>query len=137
MSTDVVTVHVSETLREAVERLLSEQVGSVIVVSDEGNPVGIVTEADALRALYETGDPLSAVDVADLTHRPVITTKPSATVSHVANRMATKDVKKAPVMDDLELVGIITMTDVVWHLSEIRKEASDLGEAHSRWNPND
>lgn len=135
MSTDVVTVPRSATLREAVERLLAEDVGSVIVMSEEGNPVGIVTESDALQATFQTGDPLREIDVADLSHRPVVTTKPSATVPYVANRMASEGVKKAPVMDDLDLVGIITMTDIAWHLSEIRKEASAYGEAISQWKP--
>lgn len=135
MSTDVVTVPQSATLREAVERLLEEGVGSTIVMSPEGNPVGIITEADALQATFQTGDSLPDIDVADLSHRPVITTKPSATVPHVASRMASKDVKKAPVMDDLDLVGIITMTDIVWHLSDLRKEASAHGDAISQWNP--
>lgn len=133
MSTDVVTVPATGTLREAVEQLLAEEVGSVIVTSEGGNPVGIVTESDALRALYESEQRLVDVDVADLTHRPVVTTKPSATVPFLANRMAAKGVKKAPVMDDLDLVGIVTMTDIVRHLSEIRQEASALSDARGQW----
>ena len=135
MSTDVVTVPQSATVREAVERLLTEDVGSVVVTSEEGNPVGIVTRSDALQATFQTGDPLRDIEVADLSHRPVITTKPSATVPHLADRMASKGVKKAPVMDDLDLVGIVTMSDIVWHLSELRKEASSYGEAVSQWTP--
>lgn len=135
MSRDVVTVPQSATLRDAVDRLLTEEVGSVIVVSEEGHPAGIITETDVLRAIFQTGDPLREIDVADLSHRPIITTKPSATVPYVANQMASNDVKKAPVMDDLDLVGIITMSDIVWHLSELRKEASSYGEAISRWDP--
>lgn len=137
MSAEVVTVLRSASLREAVERLLSEEVGSVIVLSEEGNPVGIVTESDALEAVYRTGEPFREIDVADLSHRPIVTTKPGATVPHVANEMASKGVKKAPVMDDLDLVGIVTMSDIVWHLSELRKEASSYGEAISQWQPDD
>lgn len=135
MTDDVVSVPRSATLREAVERLLTEEVGSVIVLSEEGNPVGIVTESDALQAVYQTGKPFREIDVADLSHRPIVTTKPEATVPHVANEMASKGVKKTPVMEDLDLVGIITMSDIVWHLSELRKEASSYGEALSQWQP--
>lgn len=135
MTTDVVTVPETATLRDAVERLLTEDVGSVIVLSEEEHPVGIVTEEDALEAAYETGQPLDSIDVTDLSHKPVVTTKPSATVPYVASRMENKGVKKVPVMDDLDLVGIITLTDVVWALSDIRKEASALSEAKRRWDP--
>lgn len=134
MTTDVVTVPAGGTLRDAVEQLLTEDVGSVIVASEAGNPVGIVTSTDVLRALYETEQPLDGVDIADMTHRPVVTTKPAATVTHLANRMATKGVKKAPVMDDLDLVGIVTMTDIVRHLSQLREEARGRTAEENQWS---
>lgn len=54
MTTDVVTCDADATLRQAVGLLLEHGVGSVILTSDEGNPTGIITETDALRAGYET-----------------------------------------------------------------------------------
>ena len=137
MTTDVVTVHHEATLREAVERLLSESVGSVIVVDDSDAPVGIVTETDVLRATYKTGAPLSEIAVADLSHQPVVTTAPNRTVNHVAYVMAKEEVKKVPVMEDMELVGMITLTDIVWRLSDIRQEATEDAEMPSDWDPND
>jgi len=135
MSTDVVTVDRDASVRDVVGRLLEHEVGSVVVVSDEGNPVGIVTETDALRAGYRTGDPFREIRAMDLAHRPVITTAPSATVQWVARKMADNDVKKVPVMDGLELVGIITLTDIVRHLSDIRTEAGELATVSEAWEP--
>jgi len=135
MTTDVVTIPRTATLHDAVGRLLGEEVGSVIAVSEEGNPTGIVTETDVLHASYQTRDALNEIAVADLSHRPVVTTKPEVTVQTVARKMADEDVKKVPVMDDLDTVGIITLTDIVWHLSELRKEAAALEQAHSQWSP--
>lgn len=135
MSTDVVTVHRDASLQAAVERLLEAGVGSVIVVDDDGYPVGIVTETDALRAAAGTGAPLAAIGVADLSHRAVVTTAPDRTVQRVARRMADEGVKKVPVLDGIDLVGILTLTDIVWHLSEIRKEATELGEMPDDWGP--
>lgn len=133
MSTDVVTVDRDASLRDAVGQLLEHEVGSVVVVSDEGNPVGIVTETDALRAGYRTGDPFAEIRVMDLAHRPVITTSPSATVQWVARKMADNDIKKVPVMEDLSLVGIVTLTDIVWRLSDIRAEVGELSNAPEEW----
>lgn len=133
MSTDVVTVDEAATLADAAERLLANGVGSVIVVDSDGAPVGILTETDLVRAGYETGRPFADVDVGQIGHRPVITTKPSASISRVAGRMTEEGVKKVPVMDDLELVGILTYSDIVNHLSTIRREASDLAAAREEW----
>jgi CBS domain-containing protein len=134
MATDVVTVDRDATLRAAVRELLENEVGSVIVVNEKANPIGIITESDALRAGYVTEKPFDEIAVTDLAHRPVITTKPSATIQWVAKQMADNDVKKVPVMDDLDLVGIITLTDIVWHLSDIRAEAGELAGSEEDWN---
>jgi CBS domain-containing protein len=135
MSTHVVSVRQSATLRDAVPLLLEHDVGSVVVTSEGGHPTGMVTESDALRAAHATGDPLHEIDVADLSRRPVVTTETSATVEGLARTMADESVKKVPVMDDFDLVGIVTLTDVVWHLSDIRNQAKGYGEAISRWDP--
>lgn len=133
MSTDVVTVAESATLADAAERLLANHVGSVIVVDGDGAPVGIVTETDLIRAGFETGHAFVEIGVHQIGHRPVITTKPSASVSLVADRMADEGVKKVPVMEDMDLVGILTLSDIVAHLSNIRQEAGELASARDEW----
>jgi CBS domain-containing protein len=136
MTTDVVTVPQDATLRAAAERLLTEDVGSVIVVDEETNLAGMVTETDTLRAAYETDAPLSEIAVADLSHPAVVTTTPDRTIQHVARTMADEGVKKVPVVDGIDLVGMITLTDIVWELSDIRKEAVELAEMADHWDPN-
>jgi CBS domain-containing protein len=134
MSSEVVTVPVDATLRQAVYRLLDERVGSVVVV-DEETPMGLVTETDVLEALYDRGVGLSAVPVSDLAHPPVVTTEPDRTVQGVANTMADEGVKKVLVTEDLDVVGIVTLTDIVWHLSDIRQEIVSVGD--QGWEPRD
>jgi CBS domain-containing protein len=99
----------------------------------DGNPAGIVTESDALDGALQTGDPLDAIPVTKLTHRSVMTISPETTVQKAARIMAERDIKKLPVKDGLELLGIITLTDIVWHLSDIRKEAASLDAVRERW----
>ncbi|MFW5978240.1 MAG: CBS domain-containing protein [Halohasta sp.] len=137
MTTDVVTCPREATLREAVGQLCEHGVGSVILLSEEGHPTGIVTESDTLCVAYETDRPLSEIDVADLSHRAVVTASPDETVQRVARRMAAEGVKKVPVMDGLDLVGIVTLTDIVWHLSALRSEAAEFATMDREWGPND
>jgi len=135
MTTDVVTCEESRTLREAVGKLLEHGVGSVILISAAGNPTGIVTETDALRAGYRTDRAFSEMTVGELSHGAVITASPEETIQHVSRRMATEGVKKVPVMDGVDLLGIITLTDIVWHLSDIRSEAAEIAEMGAEWGP--
>lgn len=132
MSTDVVTVDSSASLAEAVEQQLESGVGSVIVLND-GNPCGIVTEHDALEAALRAGRPLHSVPVAKLAHGSVVTADPETDVQTVARRMAEEAVKKVPILDGIDLVGIVTLTDIVRHLSDIRSEASEIEAARDRW----
>ncbi|WP_415381567.1 CBS domain-containing protein [Halosimplex sp. TS25] len=123
MSTDVVTVGVDATLRDAAGKILAEHVGSVVVV-DDGTPTGIVTESDALGAAHDRDQPLGEISVRDLAHPPLVTTGPDRTVQSVARTMADEGVKKVIVTEDLSVVGIVTLTDVVYHLADLRKEAT-------------
>lgn len=133
MSTPVVTVDIEASLAHAVEQQLDAGVGSVVVL-DDGNPCGIVTENDALGAALQTGRALTEIPVGKLAHGSVVTTQPETPVQTVARQMAEEDVKKVPVLDGIDLVGILTLTDIVWHLSEIQAETADIAAARDRWD---
>lgn len=133
MSTELVTVAVGATLHDAVGRLLAAGVGSVIVV-DDGTPVGLMTETDALETAHASGEPLAAIGLRSFCEGAIVTTAPDRTVQSVARRMADEGVKKFPVVEDVEVVGVVTLTDLVFHLSDIRSEARALAERHYDWS---
>ncbi|WP_254278853.1 CBS domain-containing protein [Haloarcula marina] len=135
MSTDVVTVGLDATLGTVADRLLTRGVGSAIVVDGDETPLGIVTESDVLRAARETDAPLSSIPVREVGHQAVITTTPDTAIPTVARRMADESVKKVPVMDGVDLVGMITLTDVVWHLSDLRAEVDRVEAVREEWGP--
>jgi len=135
MSTDVVTVSIDATLATVVDNLLDNGVGSVIVVDADETPIGIVTESDVLRVARELDEPLSDIGVDDVGHPPVVTTAPTRAITTVARLMTDEGVKKIPVMDGIDLVGIVTMTDIVWRLSALRQEASAMADLRAEWSP--
>ena len=135
MSTAVVTVDVEATLADAAGKLLDAGVGSVVVVDADGNPLGILTESDVLEAARDTGSALQAIDVRDVGHRAVVTTTPSRAVTTAARVMAKEGVKKVPVLDGVDLVGIVTLTDIVWALPSLRAEATGIEAVHEQWSP--
>ncbi|ELZ23556.1 signal transduction protein with CBS domains [Halosimplex carlsbadense 2-9-1] len=127
MTADVVTVDIDASLDDAVGKLLGEGVGSVVVIDGE-TPMGIVTETDALEAARERGRPLAEIAVSDLAHPPLVTTDPDRTVQRVARTMAEEGVKKVVVTEGLSVLGIVTLTDVVYHVADLRKEAAAAAE---------
>jgi len=134
MTTDVVSVPADASLRQAVGRMLREGVGSVILTRD-GNPAGIVTESDALKAGYRFDRPFAEIPVSKAASDSLTTTTASATVRKAVRQMRRHDVKKLPVVDGMEVVGIITMTDVVLRHETLLDEAVALEEGREGWSP--
>ncbi|MFB6069910.1 MAG: CBS domain-containing protein [Halanaeroarchaeum sp.] len=134
MSESVVAVDASAQLRDAVLAMLREGVGSVIVRRD-GAPTGIITETDALMSAAETGRPLADVAVEDAMTSDLVTGSPDMTVRKAVGRMNRQGVKKLPIVEDFDVVGIVTMTDVVRHHASLIREAHRAEErSSSRWD---
>ncbi|SDQ28270.1 CBS domain-containing protein [Natronobacterium texcoconense] len=117
MSTPAVTIAPSATLREAVETMLEERIGSIVVV-DPGM-VGIVTRSDILRTQHRTGARLEDLRVQDaMTSEEIVRISPTSDVIEALEKMMEHDVKKLPVFEGIELVGVVTMSDVARCLPE-------------------
>jgi CBS domain-containing protein len=130
MTTDPLTVSPDTLLKEAARTMVRNRVSGLPVVRD-GEVVGIVTEGDFLRqeanrdqpyrfslldALFGEGpsDPPSVETVSEVMTDHVITIGPEASIGDAARVMATKNVKRLPVIDDDgELIGVISRADVV------------------------
>lgn len=132
MSTDTVTCEYDSSVRTAVVQLLEQNVGSTIVVRD-GEPMGIVTETDALLAGVSSRRPFHEIPIADAVSHPLITTTGDTTIRKAIERMTAEGIKKLPVVDGLELEGILTITDVATHYTDIKEEARMVAAQRERW----
>lgn len=132
MSTDIVTCSYDASVQAAVVQLLEESVGSVIVTRD-GEPMGIVTETDSLVAGASLKRPFDEIPVQKVVSRPLVTTTGDTTVRKAVNRMNANDIKKLPVVEELELRGIITVTDIAASYSDVLQEARESAAQRERW----
>ena len=123
MTDEVVTVDADASLRAAVGLMLRERVGSVVVTRG-GEPAGILTETDALKAGYLAERPFAEIPVSKAATGSLVTTAPDATIRRAVRQMLDRDVKKLPVVESMELIGILTTTDVV------RNQEALIAEAH-------
>jgi len=108
----VYTVTPEQTVREAVALLVDKRIGAVVVVDATGRPVGIVSERDVVRELAKNenvlNEPVSRVMTID-----VIIARPNDETKAVSQTMTVKRFRHLPVMDHHELIGIISIGDVV------------------------
>jgi CBS domain-containing protein len=132
MSTDVVTCDYEASVRTAVVRFLEEGVGSVIATR-EGEPVGIVTETDSLRAGASLKRPFEEIPLKNVLSHPLITTTGETPIREAVRTMKTNDIKKLPVVEGLDVTGIITLTDIAVNYSNIVREIHEQSENRERW----
>jgi len=134
METDIVSCDLEASLQVAVKRMLTNHVGSVIVTRD-GDPFGIVTETDALHAGAVTERPFTDIPIRKVASHPLVTATKGETVRTVIERMHENEIKKLPVIDDLDIIGIVTQTDIRQHYSDFIHEAHSLDKNHGTWSP--
>lgn len=132
MSTEVVTVDVDATVRTAVETMLAEGVGSVIVM-DETVPVGIFTGSDAIRVGYECDCSYSTIPVTEGMSDDLVTGEPGMTVRDAAKKLTEAGIEKLPIVEDFEVVGIITLTDIVREHAVLLQEANRGAARKAKW----
>jgi len=111
MSKKVLTVDKSTSLQEAAEKMKKSNIGCVIVM-DDINPLGIVTERDFVTKVAAEGRPLFT-EISEVMSSPLITINSEETIWEASEMMKEKGIHKLPVKENERIVGIVTATDIV------------------------
>ena len=124
---NVITVLPTATLLTLVHRLKLERVGALIVTRDGRTVEGIISERDVAWGLTEHGADLLNLHVTDLMTRSVVTCSPDDTIATIASIMTERRLRHLPVLSNGELVGVVSIGDVVkYRLEEMQLEANVL-----------
>jgi CBS domain-containing protein len=118
-----ITIDARESVRHAAELMRSHDIGGV-VVTDNGEVVGLVTDRDLVVRVLATGasadEPVREACSGDL-----VTVRPDDDVEKAEQLMRDKAVRRAPVMKDKELVGIVSIGDLAIDLDS-RSALADI-----------
>ncbi len=109
----VVSVNPSATLGEVATVLARQSVGLVVVLGAEGALEGVVSERDVIRRLATDGPWALNMSVEQAMTRNVITITPRASVDEAMAIMTAGNFRHLPVVDKGDLVGLISIRDVV------------------------
>jgi CBS domain-containing protein len=115
MNKNVVTCHPSETLAVIVNKLELFNIAGMPVV-EKGKLVGIICQKDVLSGL-KTGD-MRELTVKDVMVQEVITALSTESVVNVAKIMVEKGVNRVPIVENENLVGIVTRGDIIKAVAE-------------------
>jgi CBS domain-containing protein len=128
MTRNVVAVRRETPLREAAEIMADNHIGCLIVKSD-GKVSGIITDRDILVFIAdEKHKNLDSFRVKDAMTDYVITIRSASPIEKAVKLMTENRIKKIPVVDDERLVGIITMSDIIWAQPKLMERLSEVSK---------
>lgn len=124
----VVTVKSSATVSEAAQILADKRIGTVVISEDDGQTAaGILSERDIVRELAASGSGCLGEPVSAYMTRELVTASRQDAVQDVLAQMTEGRFRHMPVVEDGQLVGIVTLGDVVKaQLSELAMEKDAL-----------
>lgn len=104
-------------------------VGALVVSVDGSRVDGIVSERDVIRQIAQGGASTLERPVAEIMIRSVVTCQRSDNIAHLMETMTERRIRHLPVVEDDDLVGIVSIGDVVKHrIRETELEAHALRE---------
>lgn len=130
LAVEAVTVSPDTDVRSLARTMDEDGIGDV-VVTEHQKPVGIVTDRDVAVA-YGRGADLDSMAAADLMTENPVTIRHDAEDVDLPRRMAEAKVRRLPVVDEeKDLVGVVTLDDVVAVTGEELKNVATVIEAQS------
>lgn len=112
----LITMSPDATIAQTADLLAAEGIGAVIVVNNEAQIVGIISERDLVHGLAEHGADLLQRPVSEFMTTDVITCRPESRIDELAVDMTENRIRHLPVIGEGgKLLGVISIGDVVKH----------------------
>lgn len=128
MTKDPLTVAETATVSEAARVMRDANIGDVLVTRSDGTVCGIVTDRDlAVNVIAEGKDP-NSVTVQDVCNHRLETVAPGDPVDRAVSLMRDHAIRRLPVIDDGNLVGIVSLGDLAME-RDPQSALADISEA--------
>ena len=111
--TKVTTVKETLLLADVVKIFLDDQIGSVVVVNDFDEVIGIVAPNDVLKAIQHHPEYITSITISEVMTRNIIVVTPDDDIDDLMTIMTQNRIRHLPVIDKGELTGLLSIGDVV------------------------
>lgn len=118
-----------QTVYEALRIMADKGVGALVVLEGE-KLVGIISERDYARKVILRGKASKETAVREIMSAPVVTIHPDQTVEEAQQLMVEKRVRHLPVVENSEVIGVISIGDALRHI--IYRQRQSLKELEAR-----
>jgi len=136
MTREPVTAKPDDNLFDCAKKMVRKNVGSLVLV-EKKKLAGFIDQMDILWALIKKSQAdLKKIKAKDISPKKIVTVRPNATIPETIAKMKRTKFERFPVVDNGELVGIVTIKDILnFHpefypeleeFKQIREEAEKL-----------
>ncbi len=126
MTRDIIFVKPDTSLLDCAKIFVKKRVGSLVVL-DKKRLVGFISQRDILWALIKKSrKDLAKIRVIDISRKKIATIKPTATLEEALRKMKKLKFRRLPVVQGKEIVGILTIRDILTFHPEIYPELEEL-----------
>jgi CBS domain-containing protein len=113
MQQQVFTCRSQDSLRIAAQLMWDHDIGSVVVLNDEGRPIGMVTDRDVLMCLYTSGRSLDGAPVSKAMSKELVSVRLGQPIQAAEAVMKQKQIRRLVVVNDSgKLAGILSLNDL-------------------------
>ena len=122
----VITINAFESVRDAMDTMVEHKIAA-LVLTNGAQVIGVVSERDILQAISDRGAAILNAPVGHIVTGPLVAVSPKETAKRVMYLMTHSRVRHLPVMEDGQLVGIVSVGDIVkYRLEELETESNVL-----------
>jgi CBS domain-containing protein len=121
LSKHVITIKKDQSVNEAIDLMDKKKISCIVVVKDKLflEVEGILTNRDILNRIISKKLDIDKTRVKDVMTSPVRTIGPNDSMFYTSTIMNSSAIKQLPVVENGELVGIVTQTDIMRHLIDL------------------
>jgi CBS domain-containing protein len=124
---EVVTIEPGASLAEAARLLAAKRIGAALILGADGRLAGIISERDIVRAIAAHGADALGEPVSQSMTRKVETCNEGEVVVHILERMTVGKFRHMPVVDQGQVLGILSIGDIVKHrLGEMERDSAAM-----------
>ena len=108
----IITTTKEATIEDAVNLMNKHEIGCLVAV-ENGKPVGIITERDLLKRVLAKSKEIRNMKVSEIMSTPIISVDPAMEIEEATKLMLQKKIKKLPTVEKGNLLGLVTLTDIL------------------------
>jgi len=111
MQKNVITIELEKTAQNA-STILKDNDISFLVVVEDSKPVGIVSERDIVRKIVAENKEASKIQLESIMSKKFKWVEPNSSIESAVQKMLNNNIRRLVVLEDENLVGVITQTDL-------------------------